>query len=64
MGRAIDALGECACTGPAGVAGSRPLCGIPLGPLSGHSVVLRSVGHVLCGNAAHQRVSRVAVCKK
>lgn len=57
MGRAIDALGECACTGPAGVAGSRPLCGIPLGPLSGHSVVLRSVGHVLCGNAAHQRVS-------
>lgn len=33
------------------------LCGIPLGPLSGHPVVLRSVGHVLCGDAAHQRVS-------
>lgn len=40
-----------------GAASSRPLCGIPLGPLSGHPVVLCSVGHVLCGNAAHQRVS-------
>lgn len=64
MGRATDALGECACTGPAGAAGSRPLCGVPLGPLSGHPVVLCSVGHVLCGDAAHQRVSRVAICKK
>lgn len=64
VGRAIDALGECACTGPAGAAASRPLCGIPLGPLSGHPVVLCSVGHVLCGDAAHQRVSRVAIGKK
>lgn len=63
VGRAIDALGECACTGPAGCR-RRPLGGIPLGPLSGHPVVLRSVGHVLCGDAAHQRVSRVAICKK
>lgn len=42
----------------------RALCGVPLGPLSGHPVVLRPVGHVLCGDAAHQRVSRIAVCKK
>lgn len=66
-GWAIDALGECACTGPAG--GSAALCGIPLGPLSGHPVVLRSVGHVLRGNAAYQRVSwkgsrgRVSKCQ-
>ena len=33
------------------------LCGVPLGPLSGHPVVLRPVGHVLCGDAADQRVS-------
>lgn len=52
----FDALGECACTGPAGAAAGRPLGGIPLGPLSGHPVVLCSVGHVLCGNAAHQGV--------
>lgn len=45
-------------------AGSRPLCGVPLGPLSSHPVVLRSVGHVLGGNAAYQRVSRIAICKK
>lgn len=38
-------------------AAAQALCGIPLGPLSGHPVVLRSVGHVLRGNAAYQRVS-------
>lgn len=38
-------------------AAAQALCGIPLGPLSGHPVVLCSVGHVLCGNAAYQRVS-------
>lgn len=43
---------------------ARALGGIPLGPLSGHPVVLRSVGHVLRGDAAYQRVSRVAICKK
>lgn len=47
-----------------GAAGGRPLGGIPLGPLSGHPVVLCSVGHVLCGNAAHQGVGRVAICEK
>lgn len=40
------------------------LCGVPLGPLSGHPVVLRPVGHVLCGDAADQRVSGVAVCQE
>lgn len=45
-------------------AAAQALGGIPLGPLSGHPVVLRSVGHVLRGNAAYQRVSRVAICKK
>lgn len=33
------------------------LCRVPLGPLPGHPVVLRPVGHVLCGDAADQRVS-------
>lgn len=36
---------------------ARALCGVPLGPLPGHPVVLRPVGHVLCGDATHQRVS-------
>lgn len=40
------------------------LCRVPLGPLPGHPVVLRPVGHVLCGDAADQRVSRVAVCQE
>lgn len=43
---------------------ARALCGVPLGPLPGHPVVLRPVGHVLCGDATHQRVSGIAVCKK
>lgn len=42
----------------------QPLGGVPLGPLSGHPVVLCSVGHVLGGDAAHQRVGRVAVCEQ
>lgn len=48
-----------------GSKGSRPaLCRVPLGPLPGHPVVLRPVGHVLCGDAADQRVSGVAVCQE
>lgn len=43
---------------------TQALGGVPLGPLSGHPVVLGSVGHVLCGNTAHQRVGRVAVCEE
>lgn len=45
------------------------LGGVPLGPPLGHPVVLRSVGHVLRGNAAYQRVSckgsrgRVSKCQ-
>lgn len=35
---------------------TQALGGVPLGPLSGHPVVLGSVGHVLCGNTSHQRV--------
>lgn len=40
------------------------LGGVPLGPLSGHPVVLGSVGHVLCSDAAHQRIGGVAVCEE
>lgn len=32
------------------------LCGVSLRPLLGYSVMFRSVGQVLCGNAPHQRV--------
>lgn len=40
------------------------LCGVALGPLPRHPVVLRPVAHVLSGDAADQRVSGVAVCQE
>lgn len=39
------------------------LCGVSLRPLFGYSVMFRSVGQVLCGDASDQRISWVTVCK-